>query len=236
MPTMSQRYEEHAAKALMSVRPHLERVGASLSGIVANDGHTYGYHLSSVRLGATGKRTDYSLKGQANIPVVDERAACAIDIGMGWPASRTWLEWVRTQRRAGHLMQITELIGSTDGRTARYAAASTDWAWDHYDGDGHVGWCHVGIGRRHANDTSFGDALFAGWTSEGREDDDVNKAQDERLINVERMLGALRDRKHTVTLVDGGKPVTMPMGLVQDIFALDDRLTAIETALAAKKQ
>lgn len=235
MPTMSQRYNEHPAKALTSVVPHLDRVGASLSGIVANDAHRYGYHLSAVRLGATGKRTDYSLKGQANIPVADDRAACAIDIGMDWPASRAWLEWVRTQRRAGRLMQITELIGSVDGRKAMYAAPSTDWVWDHYDGDGHVAWCHVGIGRRHANDTSFGEQLLAGWTADGREDDDVNKAQDERLINVERMFGALRDRKDTVDLVDNGKKVTLQMGLVKDLKALDARLARIEAALTAKQ-
>jgi hypothetical protein len=175
VPTQSQRYGEHPAAALSSVVPHLKRVGASLSGIVANDAHTYGYHLSAARLRGTGKAQDYSMTGPANAPAADQHAACAIDIGMAWPASRTWLEWVRAERAAGRLPQITELIGSTDGRAARYAAASTGWKWSRYTGDGHVAWCHVAIGRRYANQDDFGDALLGRWTATGltEEEDDM---------------------------------------------------------------
>jgi len=173
VPTLSQRYGEHPAAALSSVVPHLKRIGATLSGIVANDAHTYGYHLSAARLRGTGKAQDYSMTGPANAPAADQHAACAIDVGMAWPASRSWLEWVRTERAAGRLPQITELIGSTDGKTARYAAASTAWKWNRYTGGGHVAWCHVAIGRRWANDDDFGDALLGRWDANGQREDDM---------------------------------------------------------------
>ena len=197
--SLYQRYAEHPAVALSSVLPHLTRVGASLSGIGGNDLHTFGYHLSQVRLRATGMATDYSLQGDANTPVVDAHAACAIDIGMDWPAARAWLEWVRAERAAGRLGHVAELIGSTDGRTARYAAATSGWLWERYEGTGHVDWCHVAVGRRWANDDGFGDALLAGWSATGREDEDMAQVSQAQWDRARAQLDAIAD---TVT---GGK-------------------------------
>lgn len=176
---MAERYGEHPAPALASVLPHLGRVGATLAGIIANDAHTYGAHLSRDRLVGTGHGEDYTLRGAPNTPVVDDRAACAIDIGMAWPAAGEWLADVQVRAARGDLPQVFELIGDPDlilgpgqdAHQALYAAPSTGWAWVDYTGQGHVTWCHVAVGRRYANDRSFGDQLLGGWSSTGRTDD-----------------------------------------------------------------
>lgn len=180
--SMIELYNEHAAAALTSVLPEMKRVGAGLSGILGNDGHTYGWHLSARRLRGTGKTSDKSLFGN-NVPIVDDRAGCAIDIGMAWQASGEWLEDVRQRVKAGQLPEVSELIGDPDKipgaprdiKDACYAAPSTKWEWVNYSGQGHVTWCHVGIWRKHANDTRFGKKLLGGWSATGRiEEDDMD--------------------------------------------------------------
>jgi hypothetical protein len=167
--TLAERYGERPAAALAGCLPIMRQLGAPLSGIIGNDAHTYGWHLSPARLRGTGQADDYSLRAPGD-HVVDDRAASAIDIGMSWAdgeaTSRPGLERVRAARAAGRLPQVSELIGSPDGRRALYAAPSTSWRWEPYTGSGHIGWCHVGIYRKHANDTTFGPALFAVWTGQ----------------------------------------------------------------------
>lgn len=222
--TQYRRYNEHPAAALSAMTAHLKRFGATLVGIGGNDSHRYGYHLSAVRLAATGQQDDYSLQGAANRPVADMHAAHAIDIAMDWPAAPAWLEWVRAERHAGRLPQVVELIGATNGENARYAAASTGWTWDRYTGEGHITWCHLSIGRRYAGDEQIADQLFAGWTANGRKDHDVSltAAQAIQLDNIERMLGAARDGKDSVTLRRGdtGAAVEMSMHNVRDLSAI----------------
>jgi hypothetical protein len=186
------RYNEHPAAALVSVLEHLERVGASLSGIGGNDAHRFGYHLSAVRLNANGLGGDSSLRGAGNNPPADLHAACAIDIGRSaWRHHGEWLEDVRRRCAAGQLPQVAELIGdpdllpgpAIDGVKAMYAAPSTGWRWVPYTGQGHTAWCHVSIYRRYANDDTFGDDLFAGWGPNGRQESDMGP---ETTFNVDR--------------------------------------------------
>lgn len=189
---MVQQYNEHPAAALKSVLPEMERIGAGLSGILGNDLHKYGYHLSRNRLVGTGLTGDYSLVGAEDTPVVDARAGCAIDIGMDWQAAGEWLEWVRAERQAGRLLQVAELIGDPDMipglpkdiKDACYTSAAHGWKWVNYTGQGHVTWCHVGIGRRYANDETFGKALLGGWSATGRvEEDDMYTEADRARDN-----------------------------------------------------
>jgi hypothetical protein len=64
----------------------------------------------------------------------------------------------------------------------------------------------------------------------------VNQAQDERLINNERMLGALRDGKDTVRLLDGGTTKSFPVAVVRDLNAVKQQLARIEQLLVGMAQ
>lgn len=173
--SLAEEYNEHAAIALRSCRPQLDRLGVEVVGILGNDDHKYGYHLSKARLIGTGRTGDASLFGAKNVPCVDDRAACAIDYAMDWPASGEHLEDTRRRVAAGELHQITQIIGDPDLipgaprdiRDAAYAAASTGWRWVEYQGLGHVTWSHIGIGRRYSNDADFGAQLFGKWNRDG---------------------------------------------------------------------
>lgn len=177
--TLADQYNEHGAAALKSCEPHIIRVGARVVGMVADDDHRYGWHLSARRLIGTGRDDDKSLRGP-NLPIVDDRAACAIDISADWPASGEWLEDVRQRCASGDLVDVAEIIGDPDLipgaprdiKDACYAAPSTGWRWVEYRGQGHVTWCHIGIWRARANDRTLGDRLLGGWTAAGRKDED----------------------------------------------------------------
>lgn len=164
--TMIARYREHISAAVGSLQPEMARVGAGNSGALGNDGHRMGYHLSPARLRGTGQGSDYSLAGRRN-QVLDSRAGACQDIGMGWPASRRWLAWLREQRAADLITDIAEIIGSVNGHTALYAADSTGWRWQTYTGDGHVAWSHVAHYRDATFHTAFGDQVLGGWDAEG---------------------------------------------------------------------
>lgn len=228
--TMVERYNERPAIALSSVLPHLRRIGAGLSGILGNDSHRYGFHLSPARLRGTGHGDDYSLRGPKNTPILDDRAGCAIDIGMGWPAAGEWLEDTRERCAAGELPQVFELIGdpdllpgpAKDIKNACYAAASTSWRWVEYEGQGHVTWCHVGIGRKYANDVTFGDQLLGGWTATGRiEEDDME--QKSRIDQPKSGAG-----KVLVTYPDGNTNFNPELGYLLHFIASTASYTRVE--------
>lgn len=160
-------YAERPAPALAAAMAALQRLGAGNNGIIGNASHRYGYHLSRNRLRGIGNGSDYSLLGSRNQGGPSD-CACAMDVIMGgWPASRKWLAWLRTQRAAGRFGEISEIIGSVDGKTALYAADSTGWKWTRYTGSGHVSWSHIGIYRKYALDSSFATDITAGWTKTG---------------------------------------------------------------------
>lgn len=159
--SLSELYGETPSPAAQSIAIEMRARSIPNLGILGNDSHTYGYHLSAKRLRATGHGGDASLMGPLNTPVGHTQWACAIDLGMAWTGSRAWLESVRVKCAAG-TVALAEIIGSTDGRIARYAAPSTGWRWVSYHGDGHVSHSHLSIGRRTdlAGDAGLGAALF----------------------------------------------------------------------------
>lgn len=179
LTTMAQarRYAEFAPPALLAIEHAAVPLGFALVGMVGNDAHTYGAHLSQVRLQATGHGGDYTLTpapGAANA-----RGAAAIDLGTGpvgdGPAwAGEWLEWVRGRCQSGEFGFIGEIIGDpdlvpgadTDAHTALYATGP-GWQWVPYQGQGHVAWCHLWIKRDRLSDTGLGRRLFEGWGPEG---------------------------------------------------------------------
>jgi len=163
---MAAGYPEHGSKNLISVTVEMRRIGASNDGMVGNDAHKYGYHLSPNRLIGNGISGDYSLQGTIN-RVVDRQAACAIDIVNDWPASRKWIAWMFTEYAAGRLPHVVEIIGSLDGKVASYAAISTGRKRVRYTGTGHIGWTHVAHGRSFANQTTLGKELLGKWDANG---------------------------------------------------------------------
>lgn len=147
------------APALAMERTRLAAIGGSFLGICGDASHTYGYHVPAARLPST----DYSMRGAANVPVC-EWHGCAIDIGMNWPASRSWLRWLIQAIREDRIMGIAEVIGSYDGVNVRYWSDSSGWSTDGmaYTGSGHDSWTHVSIYRSTAL-TDHG--ILAGWTA-----------------------------------------------------------------------
>lgn len=154
---------DQRAPGLVAELPRLVKVGAELLGIVGDVNHTYGYHIPSSRVAAS----DYSMEGVLNRPAGD--FACAIDIGMDWPASREWLKWLIREIRADRIKGIAEVIGSPDGVSARYWSDGATPQWDDpgdpYTGSGHVSWTHVAIYRSTAR---LDHQLLTGWTPTGR--------------------------------------------------------------------
>lgn len=164
------------APALAACKPHLIRLSVGFLGIIGDTNHSYGYHLSRSKLIATGNRGDYSLTGSRNSGGPND-VCCAIDVRVTphssmpavkrWTAAPKFLEWLRAERKAGRVTEVSELIGSLNGRTAVYAADSTGWAWKPYQGTGHVDWIHVAVYRSSSASTSFADRTFGRWSRTG---------------------------------------------------------------------
>jgi len=106
------------------------------------------------------------MEGAANVPVC-EWHACAIDIGMDWPASRDWLKWLIQQIQSDAIQGIAEVIGSYDGYDVRYWSDSSGWSTNGqpYGGSGHDTWTHVSIYRSTALDDH---SILAGWNANGQ--------------------------------------------------------------------
>lgn len=174
----SRSYEEYVPPGLLSVWHAARPLGFGLSGLLGDDEHRYGAHLSQARLVGTGHPQDYTL-----IPppaAAHYRAGAAIDLGTGpvgegpsWAGE--WLEDVRARCATGEIGFIGEIIGDpdlilgagSDTHVPLYATAPS-WAWAPYRGTGHVAWCHLWIRRDRLGDVSLGSRLFAGWSATGR--------------------------------------------------------------------
>jgi hypothetical protein len=140
-------------------RKRLAAIGGRWLGTCGDRNHTYGFHVPACRLPSS----DYSMRGAANRPA-DNRYGCAIDIGMNWPAARTWLRWLIKAIADDRITGIAEVIGSYDGRNVRYWSDATGWHTDgvKYTGSGHDTWTHVAVYRSTATRDH---KLLAGWTA-----------------------------------------------------------------------
>ncbi|WP_426507468.1 peptidoglycan-binding domain-containing protein [Dactylosporangium sp. McL0621] len=114
-------------------------------GIVGDVNHTSGYHLGPDRIhGPDYSMTlDRDVTGARTFPT----AACAYDIGMGWPAARAWLAWLVNECRSGAFPQVREIIGSLDGVHKQYFGHKNGFATEGYDGDNHVSHSHISVFR-----------------------------------------------------------------------------------------
>lgn len=137
----------------------INTIGGTFLGIVGDQDHDYGYHLCEPADG-----DDYSGHGALNRPVGSY--ACAIDIGMDWPAAPAWLHWLIKEIREDRITGIAEVIGSYDGKNVRYWSDSDGWedAGVKYNGTGHDRWTHVSIYRSTAKQDH---GLLKGWTANG---------------------------------------------------------------------
>lgn len=149
------------APALVIEKQRLAAIGGDFLGICGDANHTYGFHVPAANLPSD----DYSLEGAANTPLCPYHAA-AIDIGMGWNASREWLGWLIEGIRTDQLTGIAEVIGSYDGVNVRYWSDSAGWSQEGipYTGSGHDHWTHVSIYRSTA---MVDHGILAGWTADG---------------------------------------------------------------------
>lgn len=171
---MVYRYAEFVPPGLHSIADAAAMRGVPLVGILGNDDHTYGAHLSEVRLKATGRGNDYTLLPPPGTTY--SRAGAGIDLGMGPEWMGEWLESVRLRCQTGEIGFVGELIGDPDlvpgpGMDAHvhlYASAAAGWTWVPYTGTGHVEWCHLWIRRDRLGDAGLGARLFDGWTNSGR--------------------------------------------------------------------
>jgi hypothetical protein len=148
------------APGLVIEKDRLHVIGGSFLGIIGDENHSFGYHLCAPPDG------DYSTLGSTNRPVGPY--SCAIDIGMNWPASRTWLRWLIGEIREDRIQGIAEVIGSYDGSDVRYWSDDSGWETNgvRYDGEGHDTWTHVAVYRSTAR---IDHRLLAGWTRDGQE-------------------------------------------------------------------
>lgn len=205
---LAARYGEFVPPGVQSIWDTAKPLGFGLSGMKADDDHSFGGHLSATRLLDTGQKNDYTLKPPPGKQY--ERACAAIDLGTGpvgnGPAwSGEWLESVRARCQSGEFGFLGEIIGdpdlipgpSMDAHVHMYASAKTAWTWVPYTGTGHVAWCHLWILRSRLGDASLGARLFEGWTKEGAKDD-MDKAEVERIVRGMEF----RIPNHTYTKLD----------------------------------
>lgn len=136
----------------------INTIHGSFLGIIGDANHSFGFHLCAPPSG------DYSTDGAVNQAIGNY--SCAIDIGMNWPASRTWLHWLIQEIREDRIQGIAEVIGSYDGKDVRYWSDSDGWedAGVKYTGEGHDTWTHVSIYRSTAQRDH---GILAGWSATG---------------------------------------------------------------------
>jgi hypothetical protein len=147
-----------AAPALAIERDRMNLIGVPCLGIVGDVNHKYGYHLDAARL----FDNDASLQGSQNRQIGPY--ACAIDVGMGWFASRLWLAATVRAATNGSLHGVAEIIGSVDGKTALYWSPANAWVARRYTGADHIGHSHISIYRVTAE---IDHKLFLHWTKTG---------------------------------------------------------------------
>ncbi|HET8659082.1 MAG TPA: peptidoglycan-binding domain-containing protein [Micromonosporaceae bacterium] len=114
-------------------------------GIVGDSRHTSGYHLGPDRINGSdySMRLDRDIAGARKFPT----AACAYDMGMGWPGSRRWLAWLVGRCRSGAFPQVREIIGSLDGVHKQYWSGLRGFRTERYTGDNHIAHTHLSVFR-----------------------------------------------------------------------------------------
>lgn len=139
------------------------RIGPYWEGTVGDGRHDYGYHLGGLEVATD----DYSRVLPRDLYGIDKYGgdwASAIDVGMGWKASRDWLKWVVSESSKGNMPDLREVVGSLDGITC--------WEWDRNTGGvqqhppDHILHTHISFYR----DSIFRgqNYLFDTWTETSR--------------------------------------------------------------------
>lgn len=154
-----------APKPLLDLKADFEtRIGPHWLGIVGDNTHYNGYHLGGYEV----PFDDYSITHPRDVAGINQYGgdwASAIDVGMGWPASREWFWWLILKTQRGLFPDIAEIIGSRDGvQDTRYIAANAfsrpeTW-WGNHIGHTHISFYRDSIFRNHTY-------LFNGWTAVG---------------------------------------------------------------------
>lgn len=145
-----------------------KQIGPFNLGVVGDEYHTYGYHLGGYEV----PRGDYSTvlaRDRAGITRFGGYWAAAVDIGMGWPASRAWFRWLIDGCKAGRFPDVREVIGSFDGKSCVI--------WDAIEGGPHkVPFTPGDLSdhRQHSHVSLYRDAVFrsqvaliGAWTATG---------------------------------------------------------------------
>ncbi len=121
--------------------------GRYVLGIVGDSNHRAGYHLGPDRTpqNDSSERLPRDRNGARRYP----NYASAIDIGMGFARSRSWLATLIVDCRAGepYTRDVREVIGSLDGREALYFDSQSGFRAFAYLGSGHVSHSHVSFFR-----------------------------------------------------------------------------------------
>lgn len=140
------------------------QIGPFFLGIVGDKNHKYGYHLGAYEVLAS----DYSRqlrRDKDGITKYGGYYAAAIDIGMGWKASRDWLKWLVKQCQAGKFPDVREVIGSFDGKTCFYYDNTDKTVYKRTAKD-HITHSHVGFFRDAIMRDQRG--ILADWRKDGR--------------------------------------------------------------------
>lgn len=143
----------------------LERqIGPFNKGIMGDQYHFGGYHIG----GAEAGPYDYSAQLDRDVAGIEKYGgdwAAAVDIGMGWPASREWVLWLVKECQRGKFPDIREIIGSFDGKQCFQWDEPTRDLFRH-PWDDHLDHTHISFYRDAIMRSQV--AVIGSWTARGR--------------------------------------------------------------------
>lgn len=140
-----------------------KQIGPFNKGIMGDQYHYGGYHLGADDVPYADYSTQLARDAEG-IRKFGGEWASAVDIGMGWPASREWLLWLVTECQRGHFRDVREVIGSFDGKQCFQWDEPTHQLfrreWDDHLDHAHVAFYRDAIMRPQV-------AVIGSWTARG---------------------------------------------------------------------